>query len=81
MDAESIFGVLIFSVVSAVILHWYYTEVVEVYHCKNESGYTTYVSKKKPDTRLKVGTCEINRMTNLDYHEIRTAQRNVYLSR
>lgn len=78
MDKESIVGLFILGVIIIGFMNYYYSEVVTVYLCSNKEGLTTYVGKRAPDTRLKVGSCEMVKMTNLEVHNLRSSYRRVY---
>lgn len=78
MDKTSIFAIFIFGLLVVGIMNMYYSEVVSVHLCTNKEGLTTYVGKKAPDSRLRVGTCDMVRMTNLEMHNLRSSYRRMY---
>lgn len=78
MDRGSLVGIFIFVLLILGILNMYYSEVVEVHLCTNKEGLTTYVSKFPPSPKLKVGTCEETRMTNLEVHNLRASYKRMY---
>ena len=78
MDRGSIFGVFLFGLLVVGLMNLYYSEVVNVYLCNNKEGLTTYVGKKAPDHRLRVGSCEMVKMTNLEVHNLRLSYKRMY---
>lgn len=78
MDRFSVLTWFIFVLFIFGIVHFYYSEVVDVYLCTNKEGITTYVGKKTPDKRLNVGSCTLVRMTNLEVHNLRSSYKRIH---
>ena len=78
MNKGSVVIWLIFAVLILGLMNYYYSEVIDVYLCTNKEGLTTYVGKRAPDKRLRVGSCEMVRMTNLEVHNLRSSYKRMY---